>query len=31
MLAAHDATATFSYPVMRNVTEALLNRDPNDQ
>jgi len=28
MLAAHDATATFSYPVMRNVTEALLNRDP---
>ena len=28
MLAAHDATATFSYPVMRNITEALLNRDP---
>ena len=28
MLASHDATATFSYPVMRNVTEALLNRDP---
>jgi peptide/nickel transport system substrate-binding protein len=28
MLAAHDATATFSYPVMRNVTEALLNRHP---
>jgi peptide/nickel transport system substrate-binding protein len=28
MLAAHDATATFSYPIMRNVTEALLNRDP---
>ncbi len=28
MLAAHDATATFSYPVMRNVTEALLNRSP---
>ena len=28
MLAAHDATATFSYPVMRNMTEALLNRDP---
>jgi ABC-type transport system substrate-binding protein len=28
MLAAHDATATFSYPVMRNVTEALLNRNP---
>src|SRR4051812_40387911 len=28
MLAAHDATASFSYPVMRNVTEALLNRNP---
>jgi peptide/nickel transport system substrate-binding protein len=28
MLASHDATATFSYPVMRNVTEALINRDP---
>jgi peptide/nickel transport system substrate-binding protein len=28
MLAAHDATASFSYPIMRNVTEALLNRDP---
>jgi peptide/nickel transport system substrate-binding protein len=28
MLAYHDATASFSYPVMRNVTEALLNRDP---
>ena len=28
MLASHDATATFSYPVMRNVTEALLNRNP---
>src|SRR4051794_33484268 len=27
-LASYDATATFSYPVMRNVTEALLNRDP---
>src|SRR5215207_2237387 len=27
MLAAHDATASFSYPVMRNVTEALLNRN----
>jgi peptide/nickel transport system substrate-binding protein len=28
MLAAHDATATFSYPITRNVTEALINRDP---
>jgi peptide/nickel transport system substrate-binding protein len=28
MLAAHDATATFSYPITRNVTEALINRNP---
>ena len=27
-LASYDGTASYSYPVMRNVTEALLNRDP---
>ena len=28
MLAGHDATASYNNQVMRNIDEALINRDP---